>query len=142
MTLKLNEPRTIIIENVTARWARLKDPVKNEWTGEIPQWELNISSVDPAKKQEMVDAGLICKVDKNEPDRLNVSLNRKSMRSNNQGGLMENQPVVVVHADAKTPFKEEIGNGSVVDVSIWQAPYEPKAPTQNGNNAENCRRCK
>lgn len=132
MTLKLQEPRMIVVEDVTGRWSRLDKPVTNEYTGDIGQWELNISSTNPAKKQEMVDVGLICKPDKNEPDRLCASLSRKSMRSDGQGGLIKNQPVVVVHADAKTPFKEEIGNGSIVDVSIWQAPYEPKTPTQNG----------
>tara|TARA_R100000908_G_scaffold43715_1_gene20522 strand:- start:349 stop:930 length:582 start_codon:yes stop_codon:yes gene_type:complete len=132
MTLKISEPRTFVIENATLRYAKLDNPVSNEYTGDIPQWELQISTTDQATAQHWADNWLLTKLDKNDPTRTTVSLSRKSKRSDGKGGFVDNRPVEIVAADAVTPFTEEIGYDSVGDVIVWQAPYDPKTPTQNG----------
>ena len=116
--MTLSQPRNYLISNVTLNWARLDTPMTSPFGGPA-NWELQISTTDKAVADEMSANHLNVK----EKDGVfTVSLRRKSVKAD--GSPMD--PVRVVDAN-KAPVegseRRRIGNGSVGNVIVWQAPY-------------------
>ena len=110
----MDKPRNFIVSDVTLNWARLDTVVSPFGT---PQWELQISTADKAKADDLKANHMNVK----EKDGMfTVSLKRKAIKAD--GSPMD--PVRVVDAQ-KMPLarRSSIGNGSTGNVIVWQAPY-------------------
>ena len=115
----MENPKNVLVSDVTLNWARLDTPVDNPFGGPAA-WEVQISTSDRSKLAELESMGAKVK----EADGMfTISLRRKSESS--QGAPMD--PVRVVDAQ-KQPMdstaRRKIGNGSKGNVIVWAAPYE------------------
>lgn len=112
----ITQPRNILLSGVELNWARLDNPIENPFGG--TQWELQIATTDKKKVKEMKDAGLNVK---EKDGKSVVSLKRKATKRD--GSPMD--PVRVVDAN-RNPIenRRSIGNGSIGNVIVWQAPYD------------------
>ena len=110
----LTQPRNYMIADVELNWARLDAPVSPFGA---PQWELQIATTDAAKAEELKANHLNVK---ERDGKFVVSLKRKAVKAD--GSAMD--PVRVVDTN-KAPIadRKSIGNGSVGNVIVWQAPY-------------------
>jgi len=122
-------PRSIIIENVTAKWCKISGADAPVNSFKSKQWEMQIQTKDPAKADEMREYGLNVKEAKEDsPDAgtFSVQLKRKGLKADGT----PNQPVKIVDAQLQPMSGENIGNGSTVNVNLWQYAYE--APGRKG----------
>lgn len=111
----MDKPRNYKIENVELNWAKLDTPVNPFGT---PQWELQIATTD-AKKAEELKANFLNVKEKD--GKFTVSLKRKAKKSDGSDMV----PVNVFNADlSPMENKRGIGNGSIGNVIVWQAPYD------------------
>ena len=108
-------PRGVVIRDVEAKWAKISGPAPTNAFGGV-QWEMTIVTTDPAKAQEMRDAGLNVKEKEGE---FAVGLKRKGFKASGE----ENEAPKVVDRSLQ-PFEGRIGNGSTVNVNFWQYEYE------------------
>ena len=115
----MDKPRNYLIQDVELNWARLDTPQDNPFGGPAA-WEVQVSTSDKAKADEMKASGLNVK---EKDGQFVANLRRKSVRAS--GEPMD--PVRVVDAQ-KQPMdsaaRRSIGNGSKGNVIVWQAPYE------------------
>ena len=115
----LSQPRNYLISDVELNWARLDTPAQNPFGGD-PAWELQIATTDKAKAEEMSANHLNVK---EKDGKFVASLRRKAVTKD--GSPMD--PVRVVDS-SKQPMdgtsRRKIGNGSVGNVIVWQAPYD------------------
>ena len=111
----MNSPRNFLISNVELNWAKLDQPVSPFGAA---QWELQIATTDKAVAEDMKANHLKVK----EVDgKFVANLKRKAVKAD--GSAMD--PVRVVDAN-KAPItdRRSIGNGSIGNVIVWQAPFE------------------
>ena len=113
----MENPRNYMIANVELNWARLDASSPVSPFG-APQWELQIATTDKAVADDLKANHLNVK---ERDGKFVVSLKRKAVKAD--GSPMD--PVRVVDA-AKMPIENtrSIGNGSVGNVIVWQAPFE------------------
>ena len=112
----MDQPRNIRIDDVEANWAKLDKPVSPFGT---PQFELQIV-VPESRKAELESQHLTTKPVKDRPGFVAVSLKRKAMKADGS----DNGPVRVVDANKEEiADKRGIGNGSTVNVILFQYPY-------------------
>jgi len=111
----LTSPRNFLVSNVELNWARLDQPVSPFGAA---QWELQIATTDKAVADDLKANHMNVK---ERDGKFVVALKRKAVKAD--GSPMD--PVRVVDA-AKAPImdRRSIGNGSIGNVIVWQAPYE------------------
>ena len=117
----MSYPRNVIIKDLTAKWVKIMgEAPTNQFGGK--QWEMQVQTTDAAKAKEFEDAGL--KVKTAEEDGVKVfSVNLKRKATKNDGNPMT--PVKVVDGALQAfPTDKRIGNGSKVNVNLWQYEYE------------------
>jgi len=119
-------PRSLIIKDVLAKFCRISgtDAPVNPFGSK--QWEMVIATDDPAKIKELQDYGLNVKMDKNDEKVHFVNLKRKGVKADGN----PNAPVKVVDGKLQPMESNNIGNGSKVNVNLWQ--YEYEAPGRKG----------
>tara|TARA_X000001382_G_scaffold92571_2_gene67159 strand:- start:6907 stop:7398 length:492 start_codon:yes stop_codon:yes gene_type:complete len=119
-------PRSIIVKDLTAKFCRISgsDAPVNPFGSK--QWEMMIQTSDPAKVQELKDHGLTVKQDKEDEKLFSVNLKRKGIKADGN----PNAPVKIVDAKLTPITGDNIGNGSKVNVNLWQYAYE--APGRSG----------
>lgn len=119
-------PRSIIIKDLDAKYCRISgtDAPVNPFGSK--QWEMVIATSDPAKIKELNSYGLNVKQDKNDPQVHFVNLKRKGIKADGN----PNAPVKVVDGKLQPVDASKIGNGSKVNVNLWQ--YEYEAPGRKG----------
>ena len=120
-------PRSIIVKDVTAKWCKIAgaDAPVNAFGSK--QWEMLIQTTDAEKKKELESYGLNVKDGKDDDKgTFSVSLKRKGVKANGE----VNTPVKVVDAKLQPADGSNIGNGSKVNVNLWQ--YEYEAPGRKG----------
>ena len=111
----MDKPRNYLISNVELNWARVDTPVNPFGT---EQWEVQIATTDKAQADELKANHLNVK---EKDGKFIVSLKRKAVKAD--GSPME--PVRVVNADRSViTDRRSIGNGSIGNVIVWQAPYD------------------
>lgn len=113
--MTISAPRNFLISNATLNWARLDTPVNPFGT---EQFELQIATTDKAEAENWKSNFLNVK----EKDGVfSVGLRRKAKRADGS----DNGKVRVVDAN-KQPFENvrSIGNGSIGNVIVWQAPFD------------------
>lgn len=116
--MTLETPRNLLIENVELNWAKLDTPVNPFGT---EQFELQIATTDAAVADQWKKDFLNVKEDKKNPGKFIAALRRKAKRADGS----DNGKVRVVDGN-KAPFENvrSIGNGSIGNVIIWQAPFD------------------
>tara|TARA_R100000742_G_C4277366_1_gene99166 strand:- start:1271 stop:1765 length:495 start_codon:yes stop_codon:yes gene_type:complete len=119
-------PRSIILKNLTAKFCRISgtDAPVNPFGSK--QWEMVIQTSDADKVQELKDLGLNVKQDKEDEKTFNVNLKRKGIKADGN----PNAPVKIVDSKLQPLEGNNIGNGSKVNVNLWQ--YEYEAPGRKG----------
>ncbi len=119
-------PRSIIVKDLTAKFCRISgtDAPVNPFGSK--QWEMVIQTSDPAKVQELKDYGLNVKQDKDDANTFNVNLKRKGIKADGN----PNAPVKIVDTKLQPMDGNNIGNGTKVNVNLWQ--YEYEAPGRKG----------
>ena len=119
-------PRSIIIKDLTAKFCRISgtDAPVNPFGSK--QWEMVIQTSDADKAQELRDYGLNVKQDKDDDKTINVNLKRKGIKADGT----PNAPVKIVDSKLQSHDGSNIGNGSKVNVNLWQ--YEYEAPGRKG----------
>ena len=119
-------PRSIIVKDLIAKYCRISgaDAPVNPFGSK--QWEMQITTEDPAKVKELTEAGLTVKQDKNDPKIHTVNLKRKGIKADGN----PNAPVKIVDSQLQPLAGDNIGNGSKVNVNLWQ--YEYEAPGRSG----------
>ena len=119
-------PRSIIIKDVEAKFCRISgtDAPVNPFGSK--QWEMVIATSDKTKIKELQDLGLNVKQDKNDENTSFVNLKRKGIKADGN----PNAPVKVVDGKLQPMDGSNIGNGSRVNVNLWQ--YEYEAPGRKG----------
>jgi len=119
-------PRSIIIKDVEAKFCRISgtDAPVNPFGSK--QWEMVIATSDKGKIKELNDLGLNVKQDKNDENTHFVNLKRKGIKADGN----PNAPVKVVDGKLQPIDANNIGNGSKVNVNLWQ--YEYEAPGRKG----------
>ena len=119
-------PRSIIVKDLTAKFCRISgtDAPVNPFGSK--QWEMVIQTSDAAKVQELKDYGLNVKQDKDDDKTFNVNLKRKGIKADGN----PNAPVKIVDSKLQSLDGSNIGNGSKVNVNLWQ--YEYEAPGRKG----------
>ena len=111
----MDKPRNFLISQVELNWARVDTPVNPFGT---EQWEVQIATTDKAQADELKANHLNVK---EKDGKFIVSLKRKAVKAD--GSPME--PVRVVNADRSViTDRRSIGNGSIGNVIVWQAPYD------------------
>lgn len=115
--MNITEPRNILLTDITLNWAKLAKPITNQFGA--TQFELQAVVADQASADAITaKTGL---KSKEKDGVIFFNLKRKAFVGKES---TPNSPVRVVDA-AKNPIDgSSIGNGSVGDVVIWQAPYE------------------
>ena len=111
----MENPRNLLIENVELNWAKLDTPVNPFGT---EQFELQIATTDKAVADQWKADHLNVK---EKDGKFTASLRRKAKRADGS----DNGKVRVVDAN-KQPFENvrSIGNGSIGNVIVWQAPFD------------------
>jgi hypothetical protein len=119
-------PRSIILKDLTAKFCRISgtDAPVNPFGSK--QWEMVIQTSDADKVQELKDLGLNVKQDKEDEKTFNVNLKRKGIKADGN----PNAPVKIVDSKLQPLEGNNIGNGSKVNVNLWQ--YEYEAPGRKG----------
>jgi len=119
-------PRSVIVKDLTAKFCRISgsDAPVNPFGSK--QWEMMIQTSDPAKVKELQDYGLTVKQDKEDEKLFSVNLKRKGIKADGN----PNAPVKIVDAKLSPITGDNIGNGSKVNVNLWQYAYE--APGRSG----------
>tara|TARA_Y100000004_G_C8950774_1_gene428404 strand:+ start:424 stop:942 length:519 start_codon:yes stop_codon:yes gene_type:complete len=119
-------PRSLIVKDVTAKWTKIAgdDAPVNAFGAK--QWEMQIQTTDPKKVEELKSYGLNVKQDKEDAKLFSVGLKRKGIKAD--GSV--NNPVKVVDTKLQPHPADNIGNGSKVNVNLWQYQYE--APGRSG----------
>ena len=119
-------PRSIILKDLTAKFCRISgtDAPVNPFGSK--QWEMVIQTSDADKVQELKDLGLNVKQDKEDEKTFNVNLKRKGIKADGN----PNAPVKIVDSKLQPLEGNNIGNGSKVNVDLWQ--YEYEAPGRKG----------
>jgi len=113
-------PRALIIKDLTAKWAKINGNEAPTNSFGSKQWEMLVQTTDPAKAKELADYGLKVKEADEEGKKVfSASLKRKGMKANGEA----NTPVKIVDGSLQ-PFTNSIGNGSKVNVNLWQYEYE------------------
>ena len=87
---------------------------------------MQIQTTDPKKVEELKSYGLNVKQDKEDAKLFSVGLKRKGIKAD--GSV--NNPVKVVYTKLQPHPADNIGNGSKVNVNLWQYQYE--APGRSG----------
>tara|TARA_Y100001973_G_C5202052_1_gene338615 strand:- start:820 stop:1206 length:387 start_codon:yes stop_codon:yes gene_type:complete len=85
-----------------------------------------IQTSDADKVQELKNLGLNVKQDKEDEKTFNVNLKRKGIKADGN----PNAPVKIVDSKLQPLEGNNIGNGSKVNVNLWQ--YEYEAPGRKG----------
>tara|TARA_R100001594_G_scaffold131076_1_gene170499 strand:+ start:2684 stop:3178 length:495 start_codon:yes stop_codon:yes gene_type:complete len=119
-------PRSIILKDLTAKFCRISgtDAPVNPFGSK--QWEMVIQTSDADKVQELKNLGLNVKQDKEDEKTFNVNLKRKGIKADGN----PNAPVKIVDSKLQPLEGNNIGNGSKVNVNLWQ--YEYEAPGRKG----------
>lgn len=119
-------PRSVIVKDLTAKFCRISgsDAPVNPFGSK--QWEMMVQTSDPAKVKELQDHGLTVKQDKDDENLFSVNLKRKGIKADGN----PNAPVKIVDAKLSPITGDNIGNGSKVNVNLWQYAYE--APGRKG----------
>lgn len=119
-------PRSIIVKDLEAKYCRISgsDAPVNPFGSK--QWEMQILTSDPEKVKELQDYGLTVKQDKENPEIHTVNLKRKGIKADGN----PNAPVKIVDASLQPMIGDNVGNGSKVNVNLWQ--YEYEAPGRKG----------
>ena len=120
-------PRSIIVKDLTAKWCKVggTDAPVNAFGSK--QWEMLIQTTDPKKVDELKSYGLNVKEGKDDDKgTFSVSCKRKGIKAD--GNV--NTPVKVVDGKLQPIDGSNIGNGSTVNVNLWQ--YEYEAPGRKG----------
>ena len=118
-------PRTIIVKDVTAKWCKISGDDAPVNTFKSKQWEMQIQTTDPKKVEELKGYGLKVKEGIGEDKGVfSVNLKRKGLKSDGNGGQVPNTPVKIVDTKVQPITGDNIGNGSKVNVNLWQYPYE------------------
>jgi hypothetical protein len=125
-------PRSIIIKDLTAKWCKIAGTDAPVNTFGAKQWEMQIQTTDPKKVEELKSYGLNVKQGKDEDSNVfSVSLKRKGQKlDTDKVTLIPNTPVKIVDKALQPMSGDNIGNGSKVNVNLWQYAY--KAPGREG----------
>ena len=119
-------PRSIIIKDLSAKFCRISgtDAPVNPFGSK--QWEMVIETSDPAKVEEINGYGLNVKQNKDDDKLFSVNLKRKGIKADGN----PNAPVKIVDGSLQPMDGTNIGNGTQVNVNLWQ--YEYEAPGRKG----------
>lgn len=120
-------PRSIIIEDLSAKWCKIggDDAPVNAFGAK--QWEMQIQTTDAAKADELRGYGLNVKEGKGDDAGVfSVNVKRKGIKAD--GSV--NTPVKCVDTKLQPIDGGKLGNGSKVNVNLWQ--YEYEAPGRKG----------
>lgn len=119
-------PRSIIIKDLSAKFCRISgtDAPVNPFGSK--QWEMVIETNDPAKVEELKGYGLNVKQNKDDDKLFSVNLKRKGIKADGN----PNAPVKIVDGSLQPMDGTNIGNGTQVNVNLWQ--YEYEAPGRKG----------
>ena len=115
----MSYPQTLILRDVEARWPKLAGEVAPTNNFGTQAWELQIATTDIEKAAEMRAANL--KVKEKEEDGKTVFTANLSRKGTTSKG--PNSPVKVVDASLQPVDPSKIGNGSKVNVNLWQYEY-------------------
>ena len=114
--LFMDNPRNLMLSNVEINWAKLDKPV-NPFGQE--QYELQIATTEAAVADQWKADHLSVK---EKDGKFTVSLKRKAHKaSGDSNGMVR---VVDANKAAIDTSVVRIGNGSVGNVIVWQAPYD------------------
>jgi len=120
----ITEPRTIIIRDVEFHWAKLDKTVKPFGT---ERWETQLRTRDEDKAKEMTDMHLTMKKEEDSDGSYwKCNVNRNLYKANQdkvpEHEREKNTPPDVLDGN-KQPLEKLVGNGSIGNVKIFQAPY-------------------
>ena len=119
-------PRSIIIKDLSAKFCRISGPDAPVNPFGSKQWEMVIETSDPAKVEELKGYGLNVKQNKDDDKLFSVNLKRKGIKADGN----PNAPVKIVDGSLQPMDGTNIGNGTQVNVNLWQ--YEYEAPGRKG----------
>ena len=115
------EGNDFVMENVKVKWARVQ--ADNPDTKYDPCWKVDII-LTPEWKEHLEESGFKVHQDLDGDWILRLKKKVKTRLGKSQ------QPPKVVGRDGRTPFEDEIGNGSVCNVVVF-AKYQPVAGTNH-----------
>jgi len=115
----INEKRTVIIPEVELHWAKLVKPVEPFGT---LQWELQMRTRDKAKAKAWKDEYYLPVKTESDDDGTYYKANVKRKALNKEGE--RNKAPEVVDANKQVIDGNNIGNGSMGNVMLFQYPYE------------------
>jgi len=127
----MNEPRNVILKNITLFWVKLDKPVDN-YAGDAQQWE--VQARVPAKRRSELE--IYGKVKEQDDGTVSINFRKKSEKADGSPA----QKVRCVDLSKQSIDPKTVGNGSVGNVMLMLKDYEIKHPktgkvTKSGTSA-------
>lgn len=114
----IEEKRTVIVKDVELHWAKLDAPVDPFKTGE-KVWEVQIRTDDENVAKSWAKDYFI-NAKKDDEGHWKANIKRKELNRKGES----NQPPVVLGRDNQPMPSNNIGNGSIGDLKLFQYPYD------------------